>query len=436
MRSVKWVLAVCVLLFILTASNQATAELRAGVAKIDISPREPVYMAGYDARTSASTGVHDPLHARVLVLDDGARRLAIVTADLCWFPTDRVAREAKERFGVGCTLTAASHSHAGPDFLFKDHWDSVERAQRVLRWTEDRALEAIGQAVANLFPARLAVGAGELPLGYNRLVMQPNGRRVPVFGNPDRIPYGPVDPRVGLLRVEDAEARTTRALLVNYACHAVVLGGRNRQLSADWPGAMAAKIERERPGTICLFAQGGCGNINPLFRAVEQPEVDYSQVTRMGEYLADEVLRTLPKLAPVEGPDEVQWRAKVQRFENRWSGPPADSWTRTGPIEIGTATVLINRAVGIMAIPGEPLVALQTAFKREAPVAFPLFFGYTTVGHAAWPEYVPDIRSAAEGGYGADRRTFIEVGGGERLVNGALVDLYWMNGMLRPEPGR
>ena len=64
-----------------------------------------------------------------------------------------------------------------------------------------------------------------------------------LFKNAERIPIGPVDPRVAILRVEDAEAGTARALLVNYACHPVCHGGRNYKFSADFPGAMMAKVE-------------------------------------------------------------------------------------------------------------------------------------------------------------------------------------------------
>jgi hypothetical protein len=142
----------------------------------------------------------------------------------------------------------------------------------------------------------------------------------------------------------------------------------------------------------------------------------------------------LPGAKPVAGPDEVQWRARTQTFANRWAPTKAEYYVTTGPVEIGTATVLLNRTIGIMAIPGEPHLSLQTLFKRDAGVEFPLFFGYTTSGHPKWPEYIPDIRSAAEGGYGADRRTFIEVGGAERLVNQAVIDLYAMKGMFFDKP--
>jgi hypothetical protein len=416
------------------------ASLRAGVAKIEITPTGGgVYLGGYDARTSPATGVHDPLFARALVLECGDQRMAIVSLDLIWFPSERVAREAKDRLGVGLVLTAASHSHSTPDLLYSQKLWKPDRFKEVFRWTEDRVLEAIKKAKSDVFPARLSVAKGEITLGYHRLIMQPNGRRTPLFQNPERIPRGPVDPTVGIIRVEDAERGTTRAVIVNYACHAVCMGGRNLEISADYPGPMAAKVEKSLgPNAFCMFTQGGGGSINPLFvgtgRRDETNEQCFARAKTMGELLADEVLRALPGAKPVAGPDEVQWRARTQTFANRWAPTKAEYYVTTGPVEIGTATVLLNRTIGIMAIPGEPHLSLQTLFKRDAGVEFPLFFGYTTSGHPKWPEYIPDIRSAAEGGYGADRRTFIEVGGAERLVNQAVIDLYAMKGMFFDKP--
>ncbi|MCX8036069.1 MAG: neutral/alkaline non-lysosomal ceramidase N-terminal domain-containing protein [Candidatus Sumerlaeia bacterium] len=436
---------VCIGLFLavtfhIPAGAAEVSSLRAGVAKTDITPRGGgVYLGGYDSRTSPAVGVHDPLFARALVLDCDGRRMAIVSLDLIWFPSERVAREAQEKYAVGLVLTAASHSHATPDLLYSQHLWKPDRFQEVFREIEDKILAAIGQASAGLFRARLSTARGDITLGYNRLVMQPDGRRKPLFRNPERIPYGPVDPTVGIIRVEDADAGTTRAVLVNYACHPVCLGPRNLEMSADYVGPMADKVEKGiKPQAFCLFMQGAGSNINPLFVGTgakdETNEDCFRRAKVMGELLADEVLRALTHARPVGGPDELQWRRRTMTFANRWKEPGSEYYMPAGPIEIGAASVLINRRIGIMAIPGEPHLSLQMMFKRDAPVEFPLFLGYTTCGHPKWPEYIPDIRAAAEGGYGAARRTFIEVGGGERLVNQALIDLYDMKGMFSDKP--
>jgi len=412
------------------ADSVEAAQLRAGVAKVDITPPEKgTPLAGYAARTTGSLGVLDPLYARALVLESDGKRMALVSLDIIELPSDRVPQEAKQRFGVGLTLLAASHTHAGPDFS-KKRWKDSEAREAVLRQTEDRVLDAIEKATQNMFPARLSVARGEITLGYHRLVLQPNGRRKPLFRNAERIPIGPVDPTVAMIRVEDADAGTTRAVVVGYACHPVCLAHRNLLISADYPGAMAAKVEAAlTPPALCMFVQGGAGSVNPLF--IEEKTGEPGATTlhkKMGEFLADEVLKAVRTAQPIQGPDEIQWRTKTLTF--------ADRWSTTATVPVGMATVLINRTLGVAAVPGEPHLSLQTMFKRDAPVEFPLFAGYTTCDGAEWPDYIPDIRAAAEGGYGADYATHIEVGAAERIVNQAIIDLFWMKGLYSNKPGK
>jgi hypothetical protein len=58
------------------------ATLRAGAAKADITPPAGELMWGYEDRLKPATGTLDPLYARVLVLESGEKRLALVTLDL------------------------------------------------------------------------------------------------------------------------------------------------------------------------------------------------------------------------------------------------------------------------------------------------------------------------------------------------------------------
>jgi hypothetical protein len=177
-----------------------------------------------------------------------------------------------------------------------------------------------------------------------------------------------------------------------------------------------------------MFVQGGAGSVNPQFIEEKTGQPGATTLHRkMGELLADEVLKAVRTAQPIKGPDEIQWRTKTLTFANRWS--------TTATVPVGMATVLLNRTIGIAAVPGEPHLSLQMMFKRDAPVEFPLFAGYTTCDGTEWTDYIPDIRAAAEGGYGADYATHIEVGAAERIVNQALIDLWWMKGMLSDKRG-
>ena len=66
-------------------SAEGEASLLAGIVKVDITPDKPVKMSGYSGRKGLSTGVHDPLYARVVVFESGTRRLVLVSTDLIGF---------------------------------------------------------------------------------------------------------------------------------------------------------------------------------------------------------------------------------------------------------------------------------------------------------------------------------------------------------------
>jgi hypothetical protein len=75
-------------------------------------------------------------------------------------------------------------------------------------------------------------------------------------------------------------------------------------------------------------------------------------------------------------------------------------------------------------------------WKAQADVPHPLFYGYTYSSGGGWPMYIPDLKSAAYGGYGADNRTSIEVGAGETIMQRHLINLYRLLGMWHEQPGK
>ena len=197
------------------------------------------------------------------------------------------------------------------------------------------------------------------------------------------MPYGPVDPEFTLLRVDDAAGKT-RALVVHYATHAVVLGPTSCKYSADYPGVMQTKIEQELPGVQAMFVQGGAGDINPLFMGRSGVEdEDFKVMQTMGELLADAVLRANKAVEPLKPvPPSIQSQSEVLPFHNRWEKDKA--------IDVGITTVLINGQIAIAATPGEPMHKLQRIWKEQAEVRYPLFYGYTYSSGGDWPGYIPD----------------------------------------------
>lgn len=241
--------------------------LLAGTARIDITPPVGIDMTGFIARLGPSVGVHDPLWARAFVVEQDGTTLALVSADILafdWHSTAAIRRIIQRRIGRSIqVMLAATHTHSGPATIFLRHCGTVDPAW--MKTLHTRVADAVCTAYSRLTEARVSIGSGESVIGINR-----------------RIPGGPIDPAVGVLRVEMADGRPL-CVGVNYACHPVVLS--NRFLSADFPGSTNMVLE-QRYGSgnhsfLSLFINGAAGDINPRERDT------FEVAERLGAELAD-----------------------------------------------------------------------------------------------------------------------------------------------------
>lgn len=421
-----WLAVLLALLWCRAGICASAGELSAGVARVEITPLVGYPMGGYAARQGPSTGVHDPLFATVLVLKTDGMSIAIVSCDLRSFPSERVIAMARQRKLADHVLIAVTHNHSGPMTWEDQTWPSRERS-----WfaeTEQKILNAIEEASKKVFPARIAAGFGEIYLGHNRRKVEADGKVTMFWRNAEKVPTSPIDPTVGVIRVDD-ESGKPRAIIVNYACHAVMLGPDNRMISADYPGYLARRIEREFDGALCLFTQGGAGDVNPYLDKQPVDQNGFGETEKMGNALAEEALKVARRLKPqVNTNASLRAAAEVVEFHDRWDTKKK--------IRAGLTTLLINNDIAIATMPGEPFVNLQIALRDKSEVAHTFLFGYTYSAGGEWVGYIPTIRAAAEGGYGAAYNTRIEVGAGEAMVDRAIVNIYSLLGKLREAPSR
>jgi hypothetical protein len=391
------------------------AEYRAGLARIDITPPVGHEMGGYAARKHGSTGLHDPLYATVLVIESGDNSIALVTCDLRSFVSARVGEMARQQFGIRNTLIDVSHTHSGPlTWELRSPWYAL---------AEDKMLEAIGSTKAAEFPASLEIATGRIELGHNRRKII-DGKGYMWWRNAEKLPTQPVDPTVNALVVKDAAGKI-RAVLVNYACHPSVLGPENYDYSADYPGAMKRELEAEIPGAMALFVQGGAGDINP-YRDKEPVSHQFEAVEEMGRSLGKYVVSILGRSRMVNGP--LRTASELLEVKNRWQ--PEEK------IPIGWTAGAFGDSLCFAALPGEPFVELQMAFREKTGCANSMLFGYSYSVGGVWAGYLPTIRASAEGGYGADYNATVEVGTGERLIDRAGIRILELRGKLSATPGK
>ena len=144
-----------------SGTDRSTAIFRAGAAAVDITPKPGVSLDGVISKPGPAKGVHDPLHARALVLDDGQTRLAIVVTELCMIDRetcDQAKASIQQRTGLPPqrVLISAVHTHAAPRVRYGRRGPLDDE---YYQFFVDRVAEAVQKAVANLQPAKVAWGS-------------------------------------------------------------------------------------------------------------------------------------------------------------------------------------------------------------------------------------------------------------------------------------
>jgi hypothetical protein len=262
--------------------------MKVGAARVDITPPLGMELEGYGARVSGASGIHDPLHARALVVEgEDGTTVALVVADLLQILPrlqGEVAAEIQARTGVSRERLqlVGTHTHSGPDL------NRPSPAEQVIG---DRIVDAVEQAWRERRDAVAAVGIGRIEgIAANR---RPNG--------------GPVDDRVTVTRF-DAIDGTPIATHVNYGCHPTTLGPDNTLYSADYPGVLCRLVD-EAVGGVTIFSTGPQGDVNPggyspegSMVGVVVPWRTFRSAERYGRALADVTLQVRSSLVPRPSP--------------------------------------------------------------------------------------------------------------------------------------
>jgi hypothetical protein len=436
-------------------------DLQAGLAVVDITPPVPYRMCGY-FNERLSTGIHDPLNAKALVLREGDRQLAMVFCDLVGISTEislraREAAEKKTGIPKDNILIACTHTHTGPLFrcALRDYFHEQAIAKHGSDPYEkidypaviaDRVAEAVTRAYAALRPAALAAAvAKETGLSFNRRFHMKDGSVVfnPGKLNPNIVrPAGPIDPDVDVVLVRDAAGSRPLASLTVFALHLDTMGG--TLYSADYPYWMEQSLREEfGKGFISLFGNGTCGDINHINFTSAHAQPGGVETERIGQALAAKVkaeipkLKTLPQprlavrtetvLAPLQKytPEEIAWAKgsmdkigtdKLSFLDQVKAYKIMDLQSRKGDLlPIFVQTFRIGDEVALVALPGEVFVELGLAIKRASP--FPLTM-VVELAHDT-PDYVPTRKAFAEGSY-ETVNSRIQPGGGEMAVEAAI----------------
>jgi hypothetical protein len=414
--------------------------LEVGVSRVEITPENGLALQGYPGTGRTAEGVRDPLFARVLVLRAGAQRIALVDLDLIAPLEPEFVTQLRDAVlsDVSYVLVTAIHTHSGPALI-----PSSSPPPRA--WESNavgKIADAIHSAASHAVAARLGVGYGAAYIGHNRLRRNSDGGVTWFEKNWTGVSTSPVDPTVGVLRIDDTSGAPL-AILVNFACHPVIFGPDSRLYSADFPGVMTRFVEKAMGSkVVCFFLQGADGDINPLYAvtplAQGAVELSESAGTELGQVVARVAsqIQTAADLAP-----SLQFVEDRMAFGPRWK---AQQWLAVergnsetiaakteAEYQLPVTTLLINKQLAVLAVPGEPFVEFQQQWRSRCPVRDCFFLGYSN----GYFGYFPTIEAATMGGYGAAHpSTWIEVGAGERMVDRGVERVYELLGRIKSIP--
>ena len=302
-------LLLCLALLTAHCAHAGRPVFRAGAATSNITPPLGMEIVGNFAPRPIAGHVHDELHVRCLVLDDGTTRLAFAVADTISLGSE-VWNEAKKRLETETGIPAAhmmfSATHTHSSVAPVAGRDSGLDYRTLL---VSRVVDGVKRALHRLEPARIAWGTGSVPQWvFNRRWLLKEGVQLPnPFGDMDRAvmnpggalvprlagPAGPTNPEVYCLSVQAADGRQI-ALLANYWLH-YVGGVVPEHVSADYFGEFCRRVELAL-GDPCvgILANGPCGDVNSIDYSGRTPPVKrapYEKIQQVAGDLAREVLR-------------------------------------------------------------------------------------------------------------------------------------------------
>jgi neutral ceramidase len=404
---------------ILSTAATGSGPWQAGAAKVSITPKESVWMAGYAARTGPSDGALTELYARSLVLVDAkGSRMVVLTLELIEIPSelrDRITHLALQRHGIPPEqlLLNVSHTHGGPmisaqtvrDWGIEALW--AARANAYVGQLLEAIDKALTIATKNLQDARIRFSQGRCSFAMNRRLPTPEGIRL--APNPD----GSVDHDVPVLQIDSTRGDAI-ATVFGYACHNTALGP-IRQLHGDYAGFAQESLEGNNPRKIALFLMGCGGDQDP------EPRRDLEDARRNGKALAMAVAEAIERpspaieptldlrfetvplpFAPLPSRTELEARAAspdgfvarhAQGILERWPNPGDQPPDYQYPVQVA----ILGNQLQWVALGGEPMADYSLRLKKELAASGRSTWvaGYSNLVSA----YIPTKKVLEEGGY-------------------------------------
>ncbi len=404
-------------------------ELAAGMATVDLTPPAEMKAAlgGYGDRMSRpAEGVHDPIFAKALVVSDGSRRFALVTADVLAFPPPIKPALVKRlaEAGVACDqlMLLPSHSHTSIDMSAINPGNVFGIPQigvyqpELFEMVLERLVDVVRRAGSELQPVAMGTSSLEID-GWNR-----NRRKS----------GGPTDPTLTVTRIDTPEGEPLVAL-VHFTAHPTFMGAEHMQFSAGWPGHLQRRLESLiGRDAVVMYANGAQGDVSPVARPDSGPS-RWDVAEAYGEQLALEAQKVWQDTTPrrdvvfgfhaqtIELPERV-WHGDFMETGGKEYSLSEKLLAKMLPLMFPAQTDVVSLRLNellIVGVPGELTARLGQRIKNEAAAITGA--KHVVVGGLAdaWISYILTENEYRSGGYEASV-SFYGPTLGETVVTGVL----------------
>ena len=219
---------------------------------------DAIWLAGFNSNRPAK-GINDTPWTRAIALRNNGVTLVLVTIDSVGiFQNDFIAvRESiSAEHGIDHILFSSSHTHETPDTM--KIWSGPVPIfgydERYMDMVRAKTRSAIEKAMYSLRPADMYCTTVEI---------EPEG-----FVNDSRLPVV-MDETMYLMRFTQKDSDNTIATFVSWGNHPEALGGKNGQITSDFPHWLREGLEKGVPdpggvpgfGGMCLYFQGQIGGL-------------------------------------------------------------------------------------------------------------------------------------------------------------------------------
>ena len=380
------------------AASSVAGELRAGLARVDITPQQPVMLAGYASRKDLSPGVHDPLSARAVAFEQDQQRLVLVAVENCGFYNStaeplRTAVLKSSGLKASELFLCATHTHSAPALgldLQKSHSNNVHYTQ----WLEGKLAEVVKQALEHMGPIEVGIGSGSSPVGANRreVVTDKEGKQKVILGrNPSLL----TDREVQVLKLSRPRQQSIAGLIFAYDTHSTALGARNNLVSGDVHGLTGQFLENYYGSAVTAagFA-GASGNIDPWYRVLSGFKTNNGWIPEpilLGTLLGEEVVHVIDGIGTVTTNASIKTALKTITLPAK----AGDEESTAGSTAVMNITVARLGDIAFVGWGGEVFNEIGKVVKDKSPFRHTLVLTHCN-GAAG---YLPTSLSYPEGGY-------------------------------------